>query len=170
MCQLTSEDIKHHFTLTTCSVSFPPVSLQRQVVYLLLQPVFMCSSLGRAYTVSWLVYIKVMIMLQQPLTCDSLLMLPTCFLHSPPHSPTYGTSNKCIFSYVHIYRTVKESKTQPPSILGISLHCRTYLHDAGEEMDIGSSSGCKHAHTKTRIHILQVQLHWALPGRKQLHY
>ena len=118
MCQLTSEDIKHHFTLTTCSVSFPPVSLHRQVVYLLLQPVFVCSSLGRAYTVSWLVYIKVMIMLQQPLTFDSLLMLPTCFLHSPPHSPTYGTPNKCIFSYVRIYRTVKESKTQPPFYSG----------------------------------------------------
>ena len=33
------------------SVSFPPVSLQRQVVCLLLRPVFMCSSQGRAYTV-----------------------------------------------------------------------------------------------------------------------
>ena len=40
---------------------FPPVSLQRQVVCLLLRPVFMCSSQGRAYTVSWLdgVQIKV---------------------------------------------------------------------------------------------------------------
>ena len=37
------------------SVSFPPVSLQRQVVCLPLRPVFMCSSQGRAYTVSWLV-------------------------------------------------------------------------------------------------------------------
>ena len=36
------------------SVPFPPVSLQRQVVCLLLRPVFMCSSQGRAYTVSWL--------------------------------------------------------------------------------------------------------------------
>ena len=33
----------------------PPVSLQRQVVCLLLRPVFMCSSQRRAYTVSWLV-------------------------------------------------------------------------------------------------------------------
>ena len=41
---------------------------------------------GRAYTVSWLVQIKVM--LQQPLTCDSSFMLPTCFPHSPPRSPT----------------------------------------------------------------------------------
>ena len=37
------------------SVLFHPVSLQRQVVCLLLRPVFMCSSQGRAYTVSWLV-------------------------------------------------------------------------------------------------------------------
>ena len=37
------------------SVPFLPVSLQRQVVCLLLRPVFMFSSQGRAYTVSWLV-------------------------------------------------------------------------------------------------------------------
>ena len=43
------------------SVPFPPVSLQRQVVCLLLRPVFLCSSQGRAYTVSWLVQIKVML-------------------------------------------------------------------------------------------------------------
>ena len=30
------------------SIPFPPVSLQRQVVCLLLRPVFMCSSQGRA--------------------------------------------------------------------------------------------------------------------------
>ena len=40
------------------SVPFPPVSLQRQVVCLLLRPVFMCSSQGRAYNVSWLGQIK----------------------------------------------------------------------------------------------------------------
>ena len=40
------------------SVPFPPVSLQRQVVCLLLRPVFMCSSQGRAYTVSWLAQIE----------------------------------------------------------------------------------------------------------------
>ena len=39
---------------------------------------------------SWLVQIKVMLYyLQQPLTCDSSFMLPTCFPHSPPHSPTF---------------------------------------------------------------------------------
>ena len=43
------------------SVPFPLVSLQRQVVFLLLWLVFMCSSQGRAYTVSWLVQIKVML-------------------------------------------------------------------------------------------------------------
>ena len=57
ICQLTSEDIKQHY-LPTGSVPFPPVSLQRQVVCLLLRPVFMCSSQGRAYTVSWLVQNK----------------------------------------------------------------------------------------------------------------
>ena len=36
-------------------VPFPPVSRQMQVVCLLLQPVFMFSSQGRAYAVSWLV-------------------------------------------------------------------------------------------------------------------
>ena len=41
------------------SIPFPPVSLKRQVVCLLLRPVFMCSSQGRVYTVSWLVQIKV---------------------------------------------------------------------------------------------------------------
>ena len=28
-------------------------------------------------------------MLQQPLTCDSSFMLPTCFPYSPPRSPTH---------------------------------------------------------------------------------
>ena len=47
------------------SVPFPPVSLQRQVVclLLLLRPVFMCSSQGRAYTVSWLVGVQIKVML-----------------------------------------------------------------------------------------------------------
>ena len=50
ICLMTSEDIKHKI-LSLCwagSVPFPPVSLQRQVVCLLLRPVFMCSSQGRA--------------------------------------------------------------------------------------------------------------------------
>ena len=42
---------------------FPPVSLQRQVVCLLLRPVFMCSSQWRAYTVSWLVGVQIKVML-----------------------------------------------------------------------------------------------------------
>ena len=75
------------------SVPFPPVSLQRQVVCLLLRPVFMCSSQGRAYTVSWLVGVQIKVMLQQPLTCGSSSMLPTCFPSTPhPHSPTYETA------------------------------------------------------------------------------
>ena len=45
------------------SIPFPPVSLQRQVVCLLLWPVFMCSSQGRAYTVSWLVGVQIKVML-----------------------------------------------------------------------------------------------------------
>ena len=45
------------------SVPFPPVSLQRQVVCLLLRLVFMCSSQGRAYTVSWLVGVQIKVML-----------------------------------------------------------------------------------------------------------
>ena len=45
------------------SVPFPPVSLQRQVVCLLLWPVFKCSSQGRAYTVSWLVGVQIKVML-----------------------------------------------------------------------------------------------------------
>ena len=34
------------------------------------------------------------VMLQQPLTCSSSFMLPTCFPHSPPHSPNCG-SHRC---------------------------------------------------------------------------
>ena len=46
------------------SVPFPPVSLQRQVVCLLLRPVFMFSSQGRALqTVSWLVGVQIKVML-----------------------------------------------------------------------------------------------------------
>ena len=45
------------------SVPFPPVSLQRQVVCLLLRPVFMCSSQWRAYTVSLLVGVEIKVML-----------------------------------------------------------------------------------------------------------
>ena len=44
-------------------VPFPPVSLQRQVVCLLLRPVFMCSSQGTAYAVSWLVGVQIKVML-----------------------------------------------------------------------------------------------------------
>ena len=47
----------------TGSVPFPPVSLQRQVVCLLLWPVFMCSSQGRADIVSWLVGVQIKVML-----------------------------------------------------------------------------------------------------------
>ena len=47
----------------TAASLFPPVSLQRQVVSLLLQPVFMFSSQGRAYTVSWLVGVQIKVML-----------------------------------------------------------------------------------------------------------
>ena len=45
------------------SVPFPPVSLQRQVVCLLLRPVSMCSFQGRAYTVFWLVGVQIKVML-----------------------------------------------------------------------------------------------------------
>ena len=45
------------------SVPFPPVSLQRQVVCLLLRPVFMCFHHGRAYTVSRLVGVQIKVML-----------------------------------------------------------------------------------------------------------
>ena len=45
------------------SVPFPPVSLQRQVVCLLLRPMFMCLSQWRAYTVSWLVGVQIKVML-----------------------------------------------------------------------------------------------------------
>ena len=45
------------------SVAFPPVSLQRQAVCLLLRPMFMCSSEGRAYTVSWLAGVQIKVML-----------------------------------------------------------------------------------------------------------
>ncbi len=53
---LASVDLKQH---ESGSVPFPPVSLQRQVVCLLLWPVFMCSSQGRAYSVSWLVGVQI---------------------------------------------------------------------------------------------------------------
>ena len=68
------------------SVPFPPVSLQRQVVCLSVRPVFMCSSQRRAYTVSWLVGVQIKVMLQQPLTCGSSSMLPTCFPQLLPDS------------------------------------------------------------------------------------
>ena len=45
------------------SVLFLPVSLQRQVVCLLLRPVFMCLSQWRIYTASWLVGVQIKVML-----------------------------------------------------------------------------------------------------------
>ena len=42
---MTSEDIKHQLIIIG-SVPFPPVSLQRLVVCLLLRPMFMCSFSG----------------------------------------------------------------------------------------------------------------------------
>ena len=73
------------------SAPFPPVSLQRQVVCLLLQPVFMRSSQGRAYTVSSLVggQIKVVIA-----TSDLWLFIHASNLlpSTPhPHCPTGRT-------------------------------------------------------------------------------
>ena len=48
------------------NIPFSPASLQRQVVCSLLWPVFMCSSQGRAYTVSWLVGVQIKVIA----TCD----------------------------------------------------------------------------------------------------
>ena len=48
----------------------------------------LCQIQGRAYTVSWLVQIKVK--LQQPLTCDSSFILSACIPHSPPCFPEQG--------------------------------------------------------------------------------
>ena len=88
------------------SVPFPPVSLQRQVVCLLLRPVFMCFHQGRAYTVSWLVGVQIKVMLQQPLTCGSSSMLP---LNSPPHSPTwllYLLDNCCCLVFTFCFHVL----------------------------------------------------------------
>ena len=67
---------------------------------------------SRAYTVSWLVQIKVMLYLQQPLTRDSSSMLPTCFPYSPLCSPTYiyviyiyidiSSAHGCVCVYIYI--------------------------------------------------------------------
>ena len=56
---------------------------------------------SRVYTVSWLVQIKVMLYLEQPLTCDSSSMLPTCFPYSPLSSPTY------IYIYIYTHTHVQ---------------------------------------------------------------
>ena len=48
-------------------------------------------------TVFWLLQIKVM--LQQPLTCDSSFMLPTCFPYSPPR--TKQCTHALLF-YIHV--------------------------------------------------------------------
>ena len=68
------------------SVPFPQVSLQRQVGCLLLRPVFMCSSQGRAYTVSWLAQIKSYVIATSDLwlCIHASNLLPSL----PPHSPT----------------------------------------------------------------------------------
>ena len=81
------------------SVPFPPVSLHRQVVCLLLRTVFMCSSQGRAYTVSWLVgvQIKVIATFDLWLFIHASNLLP---LNSPPHCPTIIFSIRFLFFVV----------------------------------------------------------------------
>ena len=105
-------------------VLFPPVTLLRQVVCLLLRPVFMCSSQGRAYTVSRLVQIKVM--LWQPLTCDSSFMLPTCFPHSPHRSLTikrYNHARSLEFCGKHFRQILAVPKTGSEQLLHYTTRC-----------------------------------------------
>ena len=112
------------------SVPFPPVFLQRQVVCLLLQPVFMCSSQGRAYTVSWLVgtnksYVIAISDLWLFIHASNLLPL-----NSPPHSPTYIFTPQLPtpLPYIYIYPS-----TPHPTPLHIYLplnsppHSPTYI-------------------------------------------
>ena len=80
------------FVRWACSVLFPPVSLQRQAVCLLLRPVFMCSSQGRAYTVSWMGQIKVIATsdLRLFVRASNLLpSLPTTFPYKPGAGEQY---------------------------------------------------------------------------------
>ena len=50
---MTSEDIKHQFIIINGSVPFPPVSLQRQAVCLLLRPVFISGESLHCFLVGW---------------------------------------------------------------------------------------------------------------------
>ena len=69
------------------SVPFPPVSLQRQVVCLTVAACVHVFIRGELTLVSWLVGVQIKVMLQQPLTCDSSSMLPTCFPQLPIPTP-----------------------------------------------------------------------------------
>ena len=60
---------------------------------------------------SWLVGVQIKVMLQQPLTCDSSPMLPTCF-PSAHHSPTFYSSHHGKLKYKLHYRTLNQPKQQ----------------------------------------------------------
>ena len=88
--------IINHFVMYYCNlqVIYMVTVLFRQLLlfrfyicFHVLNVLFACV-FSNTDTVSWLVGVQIKVMLQQPLTCDSSFMLPTCFPHSPPHSPT----------------------------------------------------------------------------------
>ena len=45
-------------------------------------------------------------MLQQPLTCDSSFMLPTCFPHSPNRSPKKALAQKVFLIFLYLRQNV----------------------------------------------------------------
>ena len=49
-------------------------------------------------TVSWLVGVQIKVMLQQPLTCGSSSMLPTCFPSTPHPTPLHMHRQWCIYT------------------------------------------------------------------------
>ena len=91
-------------------------------------------------------------MLQQPLTCNSSFMLPTCFPHSPPRSPTHVLTRSvqmARFLYMHVLtRSVQMAPTNEAVIKPANI-CSGYPpgKQFDEEHEVISLSGPSKGHT-----------------------
>ena len=141
---MTSEDIKHQFIIIMCwagSVPFPPVSLQRQVVCLLLRPVFISGESLHCFLVGWCTNKSYVIA-----TSDLWLFIHASnllSLNSPsplpykswrhPHSPTQDFVRRVLLEKVTLIELLPSVKrARPPLALSMRQKATTRSKERNE--------------------------------------